>query len=607
MKTLILYLLLLTTSLCADFWKESDIERVAKEPTWLNLLHYDSSGSQSAIHDKRFFLDSKGQRDAKRELLATLKAYGEPFNDKERDEHAQCRFPARYLWLSTQFTLPNYNELNPACDKLLKWKLLKGTQSISVVFVSGYLGNPASAFGHSFIKVNQSNNEEDNLFDTTLSYGALLPPKYNMPEYIFNGLTGGYEAAYSDKYYYNQDITYSNQEFRDMWEYRLKLSDAKRKLFLFHAWELMGKKNQYFFLNRNCGYKVSEFLSLLYEKPLIDSAYVWYSPIETFYKLKEMDEKGAGEIIDKVIYIPSKQQIIYAQYRMLTTLEKKMVSEMIEKKLNQIPIEYQDVNKSLQAHVLDFLLAYRKYSFEKSKIKIDKDIKAFNRSLLLNRLKLPASRGQKGKPKIKEPITENNAPRYFGMSFLTQESDDALALHFAPFAIEKVGYNNFSGDELVVLDTTVKMGREKVSLNKFDLIRIQRLKTKQIPYDEESSLSWNLHIGTQENENRDYFIDGGLGYAWELTNHMKFYTMMNLSLHSDEKKYRYMPNIGLYGDFHHLRVDLKAGYENELMKENPESIFVLNGQYRMHKHLSLFLQYDNIEMEYLSLGLKWFY
>ena len=114
-----------------------------------------------------------------------------------------------------------------------------------MVFVSGYLGNPASAFGHSFIKINQSNNENENLFDTSISYGALLPPDYTMFDYMVKGVTGGYDASYSDQYYYNQDITYSNQEFREMWEYRLRLTEEQKQLFLFHAWELMDKKFQY--------------------------------------------------------------------------------------------------------------------------------------------------------------------------------------------------------------------------------------------------------------------------------------------------------------------------------------------------------------------------
>jgi hypothetical protein len=591
----------------ANFWNQSDIERISKDAMWLKLLHYDDSASHSAIHDKSFFLDDAGHKDAKKELLATLEAYNQKVDNNSSNELAICRFPARYFWLSTQLELPEYQELNPICTKLLKWKLLKTTQSISVVFVSGYLGNPASAFGHSFIKVNK-NNQNNSLFDTTISYGALLPPKYSMPEYIFNGLTGGYDAAYSDKYYYNQDIIYSNQEFRDMWEYRLNLSEEKKKLFLFHAWELMGKKNQYFFLNRNCGYKVSEFLSLLYDEPLIESAYIWYAPIETFYKLKELDEKSDEPIIDEITYVPSKQQKIYARFEKLSSLEKRILSEMINKELNSIPEKYSEVDSITKAHVLDFLLVYRKYSIDKSKTEIDRNMKELNRALLLKRLKLPVAKGNKGEVKVKEPITTNNAPSYMGLSFLNRRDNKGLGWNFSPFAIEKVGYNDFSGDELVVFDTQVAIMKDDVYLDKFDLIRIQRLKSQQIPYDNENLLSWNFHISTEKNsELRDYFVDGGVGYTWEPIDTLKLFTMLNISLHSDDRHYRYRPNIGIYGDFNRFRFLFNVGYEEDIESSDNKNTTVINSQYRMTESNSIFLEYSKKEIDKFSLGIKYFY
>jgi hypothetical protein len=607
MKTLLLSLLLIYTSLSANVWSDSDIERISKDHKWLKLLHYDSKVSKSAIHDKSFFLDKEGEENPKKELIATLNAYGKPFDINGSNEHAKCRFPARYYWLSTQLKLPKYSEVNGACRKLTEWKLLKNTDSLSVVFVSGYLGNPASAFGHSFIKVNQSKDEKENLFDTSISYGALLPPKYNMPEYIFNGLTGGYEAAYSDKYYYNQDITYSNQEFRDMWEYRLKLSDSQKKLFLLHAWELMGKKNQYFFLNRNCGYKVSEFLGLLFDEPLIESAYIWYAPIETFYKLKEMDRESNNSIIDRIIYIPSKQQKIYTRYKELSSIEKKILTIMIEEELSTIPDKFYAIDKVKQSNVLDFLLAYRKYKFEKNDIEPDKETKSFNRTLILNRLKLPMSKGKHREPDVKKPITENSSPSFLGVGVLEKNDHRYTTLHFSPFAIEREGYNDFSGDELVVLDTEVHVARDALLLNRLDLIRIQRLKTKQLPYDSENPLSWNLHIGTQRDEIRDYFLDAGAGYAWEMNGYMKLYSMLNLSLHREDRKYRYRPNIGLYGNFDKLRLTLNLGYEKDIDKKEAQKIFNLKSQYKVDNEISLFMEYENEISERILLGLKWFY
>lgn len=608
MKNLLFFLIFLIINLQATILDNSTLEKISKNPTWLKLLHFNTSTLKSSIVDKSFFLDKSGDVDAKKELIATLKAYYEPFDTNGSVTHAQCRFPARYFWLSKRLTLPNYEALNSKCIELSKWELLKNTDSISVVFVSGYLGNPASAFGHSFIKINQSKDTTKNLFDTTISYGALLPAEYAMPEYIYNGLTGGYNAAYSDKYYYNQDITYSNQEFRDMWEFRLHLSTEQKKLFLYHAWELIGKKFQYFFLNRNCGYKVSEFLELLYDEPLIDSAHIWYAPIETFYKLKDLDDKSNQKIIDKIIYIPSKQQKIYTYYKTLSALEKKIVQEMIENELNTIPLNYQNIKKSNQGSILDFILAYRKYKLEKSDIKVDKKFKAFNRTLLLNRLKLPMSKKKSNQPKEKASITKNNRPSYLGMGFLKQNSDNLTLVEFSPFAIEKEGYNSFNGDELVVFDTEISLSQNKISIHKYDLIRIQRLKTKELPFDNSNPFSWNLQIGTEKQEvRRDYFFDTGAGLAWEVGEFIKIYSMLNISVHSEERHYRYMPNIGLYGNFDKLRFTVEVGYEKDIEKNVAEKQIELKSQYRINDDLSIFIGYKDVEKENIHLGLKWFY
>lgn len=606
MKTVLL-ILLINTSIYANFWTDGDLERIAKNPTWLKLLHYKPENKKSAIIDKTFFLNDEGNTNPKKELLSTLQAYRESVKD---NSSVQCRFPARYFWLSTQLKLPNYKGIDKACTKLLKWKLLKNTNSISVIFVSGYLGNPASAFGHSFIKINQSNNLDDNLFDTSISYGALLPPKYSMPEYIFNGLTGGYEAAYSDKYYYNQDVTYSNEEFRDMWEYRLHLTPKQKRLFLLHAWELVTKKNQYFFLNRNCGYKVAEFIELLYDDSFTKGAYVWYAPIETFHQLKELEKKSGKKIIDKIIYIPSKQLKIYSKFKKLSRVEKQIVTQMIEEKLSSIPLKYKDLSSMEKSNILDFVLAYRKYRLQKEHRKESKEEKAFTRLLLLNRLKLPMKKSKKSSLKFtKESITNGNAPSYLGMGILKEQNSNNLkfSLSFSPFAIEKEGYNHLEGDELVVFDTKVTMDKKRISLEKFDLIRIQKLKTKQIPFDEENPFSWNLEMATTNYKERDYFVDGGVGLAWDINEKIKFYSMLNLSLHSDARHYRYMPNMGLFGNFNNFRVTLNGGYEEDIVKHQSDYIFSLNSQYHFKDNISIFLEYSNREVEHSTVGLKWFY
>lgn len=580
-------LALLITALNGSVISKSKLQELSKNPTWLKLLHY--KDGKSSIIDKHFFLDKQGNLSSEKELEATIKAYYKPFNPIT--QHARCRYPARYYWLSKQIPLANYTTIPPQCKQLKKWSLLHNTQSISVIFVSGYLGNPASAFGHSFIKVNQSEDTSDNLFDTSISYGALLPQEYTMPEYIINGLFGGYSAAYSDRYYYHQDMTYSNEEYRDMWEYRLNLGDEQKKFFLLHAWELMGKKFQYFFLNRNCGYKVSELLELVYDKKIIKSASIWYAPIETFYRLREL-EKRHGKIVKKVHYIPSKQQQIYRHYQSLNTIEKEMTQELIEHNLTAIPSHFIHATPKEKGNALDFVLSYKKYTHPKESQK----------ALLLSRLKFPMRKEPIPQPSKRVDITQYNKPNYLGLT-LTQ---DGLNLNWSPFALEKTGYNSLDGDELVVFDTKVKIDK-RVKLSQFDLICIRKLKTKQLPFDNTNPLSWNIHIGTNHLNEHDYFSKAGAGFAWQPFNRTKLFSMVNLSIHSNQAKYRATPHIGMFNNFNKLRLSTIVGYEYNLLKDTSQQVVDFNGQYKIGKEFSFVLNYHKQQKENLEVGIQWFY
>jgi len=607
-KTVIL-LFISSLLLVAGDISDKTIESIASDPTWLRLLHYDQAKEKSYIKDKSFFLSNKGEYSPKKELIATLEGYKNPFfPDTNNTTHPQCRYPARYYWLSQKIDFPDYKIVNSNCKKLINWELLQGVDSVSLIFVSGYLGNPASAFGHSFIKINRSKNRDENLFDTTISYGALLPPQYSMPSYIYNGLVGGYDAAYTDKYFYNQDITYSNQEFRDMWEYRLNTSEEQKTLFLLHIWELMGKKFQYFFLNRNCGYRVSELLELVYNHQFIDHAKTWYAPMESFYKLQEIGEENNISLVDTITYIPSKQQKIYAHFKRFDSLvEQDIIEEMIDRELKSVPTD-RGVDPDQQAKILDFVIAYHKYRISQDeKESISKEDEAFSRALILNRFRLPMAKKRVSKISEKMEITKSNRLSHLGVSILREQQSESLGFHYAPFSIERDGFNSFGGDEMVLLESRLNISSDKLDLESLDLIRIQRLKTQQLPFEEQNPFSWNLQIGTQNYRGRDYFIDGGVGLAWEIGERLKLYSMINLSAHTEDEPLRYRPNIGV-----HLNIDRFAStaiwsYEEDFNQVERERGIELSGQYSLKDDLSLFVEYKKRNQEKFELGLKWFY
>ena len=200
--------------------KNISIDEISSSKQWKQLLYFNE---ESEIKDKKYFLSETGNLDPKAELLATINAYKEDSGNND----PVCLFPARYYFLSKYISFPKYKKINDGCTDLKKWQPIKNTDSISLVLVSGYISNPASTFGHSLIKLN---NKESGLFDTSINYGALVPDNENTIKYIYKGLTGGYEAGFSDKYFYEQDLMYSNKEYRDMWEYKIGRASCRERV-----------------------------------------------------------------------------------------------------------------------------------------------------------------------------------------------------------------------------------------------------------------------------------------------------------------------------------------------------------------------------------------
>ena len=108
---------------------------------------------------------------------------------------------------------------------------------------------PASSFGHSLLRLNtEDGSASDGLVDLGVNFGALVPDGESTLVYVVKGLSGGYQAGFSDKPYYAHDLMYSRTEFRDMWDYALDLVDAERMMLVYHLWEIVGIETR-----RHCG------------------------------------------------------------------------------------------------------------------------------------------------------------------------------------------------------------------------------------------------------------------------------------------------------------------------------------------------------------------
>ncbi len=343
---------------------EPQASALAADVTWRKLLHYEPAGAaqddvNSVVHSPEFFLAKTGKSDPESELQATLSAMAAAVGDNP-NEHAQCRFPARYLWLKKQSMLADVADLQ--CPLFEKWIFGDATESISIVFATGYLGNPASYYGHVLLKFNSSAaRQTSDLLDVSVNYGAIIPEGVGPVSYIYNGATGGYSAGFSHIEYYFHDYNYGEIELRDLWEYELNLSKEEVRFIVAHSWEVLGKEYTYYFFRRNCAYRMAEVVELIDGIKIIPPRRPWTVPQAMIRQTAESERNGVPLVAD-ITYHPSRQSLFYKKYLLLDRDERKAVRDVARRPITSSTEELlSNFGTESQQEVIEALIDYYQY------------------------------------------------------------------------------------------------------------------------------------------------------------------------------------------------------------------------------------------------------
>ena len=224
---------------------------------WLALLHYWRSGETwvSEIEDPSFFLDAAGSRDPEREWDADLRGFLAPAENVPAGTHAQCRFPARFSlmkqalgWLEKDVSIVDCPEFSASHRQI-------GATSVSVAFVSYYLNNPASAFGHTMLYLGSGGDRGAVLADYSVSFEANTDGMSPV-QYLPRGLLGGLDARYQLAPLYERAHRYEREEQRDLWLFQLRVSQEVVDQLVRHLWELKDVSFRYGFFEGNCAQKI---------------------------------------------------------------------------------------------------------------------------------------------------------------------------------------------------------------------------------------------------------------------------------------------------------------------------------------------------------------
>jgi len=256
--------------------------QLAKNFAWLNLLHFKSTllgARESQVDDDEFFLAEQGAHDAQAELEASLHGF---FSNKA-SAHPRCLFPH---WLNEKLNLDDYL---PAmhCAPFEEWRKDFDAQSVTLLFPGMDLDNPASMFGHTYIRFDRA--DHNHLLSYTLSYAAAYEESDSILTYSWNGITGGYPGEFFMPAFFETLKKYNEIEQRDIWEYPLNLNQHEIDQLIRHLWEMKGVDFDYFFFRENCSYQLLAMIDVAREdiNMSIDAHPFYAEPIDTVRDIKK--------------------------------------------------------------------------------------------------------------------------------------------------------------------------------------------------------------------------------------------------------------------------------------------------------------------------------
>ncbi len=327
-------------------------DRLADQRDWHVLLHYlpnlFGSGVTSMEDDPGFFMAPNGKTDPQAELVATL---GQFFSDElvgRSKQPAQCAFVARYHWLKEKLQFDERRLPPQFCERFIRWFNEFNAQSISVIFPTGFMNNPASMFGHTFLRIDaKGQTPQTRILDYTINYAAEVPPNAG-PEYAIKGVFGGYRGHFSTIPYYLKVQEYRDIENRDIWEYRLDLTQQQVTRLLMHTWEMGNAYFDYFFFDENCSFHILSLIEAAEPSIHLSDRFRFYAiPVDTVRRL------AASGLVGEVVSRPSRSTLVRRKREAMTDEERGWLKTLVADPNAVQWDRFRALNAERQAFVLE--------------------------------------------------------------------------------------------------------------------------------------------------------------------------------------------------------------------------------------------------------------
>lgn len=484
--------------------------RLATDERWLRLGHYRQTltgGWKSQADGVAFFVAANGKNDPEEELLATLRAFFDPPQD---DQHALCRFPARFELLDSALSFDRARLPEVRCEKRDAFVERVGARSVTFSFSTYYFGNPGSVFGHTFLRLNKDEKTRDgkakDLLDWGINFAAEAGDSTSVA-YVIRGLTGGFRGSFAHLPYFYKVREYNDYESRDLWEYRLALKDEEVRRLVLHLWELGGTYFDYYYVDENCSYHLLSALEAAAPRlRLVERLRVYALPSDAVKAL------AASEgLVSDVRYRPSLRAQFEWRTRGLSAqaLEKVRLLEADPR----LPLDGSDEAES--ARVLDAAMDYLDLVNAKALVRDPPEaLTARRHKLLVRRAKLGLPSTEfPSEPPLHEAPHRAHASVRLGMGGGAGPAGTFAQVTFRgllhDLADRPTGYPEHTQLELLPFTLRYELGERQVRLEEAQLLRVANL----APVSRFSKrAAWNLQLGarTVRDGGCDSCVAGGL-------------------------------------------------------------------------------------------------
>lgn len=507
---------------------------------WRKLLHV--RDSTSLVSSEFFFLSE--EKTLASEWKATLSAL------KEKREHkgfvtqsARCAFVARRKFFERLGLLKVENTV---CEEYDAWKKGMNAKGIALVFSSSYPNNPASHFGHTFLRVRKERLNND-LLDYAISYSAIVDG--NDPGFIYaiKGIAGGYVGRFDFSPYYTMVGIYNNNESRDLLEYELDLKEDELERLMNHVWELYSNATfPYYFFDENCSSVLGRLLEV--GRPSWD-----LRTNDSWYYLP-------SELVRRVVGEAEREQM---------ALHKKARPSLKEaaKLRNQ---QAAGASKD-SAPVLDAKLAELQYLKFKKKNKLSEEEKQTMSQTLLARAKLKDAKTPPLEYKPSYP-EESHLSKAVGLTYQQSSGNREIVLnlkqgHHDLYNNDR-GYVPYSQFDFLDIAALYNFSHQKIRLDRLRLIDIYSAHPLE---SMDPQVSWLVRAGRErafeKREELDYRheITAAMGASFILGPHL---TSLMLGINAEESSASYKRGgVGPHAEWVNvikIKENFKIGFEGHL-------------------------------------------